>query len=323
MPPLDDPAARALYEDEALPRMSFGDHLDELRSRLIKSLLAIAVAVIAVLPLKEQVLDIILHPYHVQWRIGFREWVAQLTAQEAAGAFVGEQADKLGKAYLDFCREHGETILAGTFKYPATLPTSTGYPVPYELVAIGGVEEIMTFMFAALVFAVVVASPAVFWQIWAFIAAGLYPRERRLFYYYFPFMVGLMVAGVLFGYRIALPYSLGFLISMMKPGQVGAMFSVGQFLNLEFAMTAAMGFVFQLPLVMVALQRVGLVRHEAYRKHWRVTVLLIFLAAAIFTPPEPVSMLLMAAPMMLLYGLGLLLTAMGRKSETPSGGVAA
>jgi len=320
MPPLDDPAARGLYDDEALPRMSFGDHLDELRSRLVRSLLAIAAAIILVLPWKTQVQEIIIHPYRVQWRAGFRDWVAQLSAQEEAGAFAGETPDLLGKGFLEFCREHGESILAGTFKYPATLVNKTGYPVPYELIATGGLEEMMTYMFAALVFAVVVASPVVIWQIWAFIAAGLYPRERTLFYRYFPFMLVLMVVGVLFGYRVALPYSLGFLISMMNTGQVGAMFSIGQFLNLEFAMTAAMGLVFQLPLVMVALQRVGLVRHEAYRKHWRVTVLLIFVAAAIFTPPEPVSMMLMAAPMMVLYGLGLLLTAMGKKREAPLGG---
>jgi sec-independent protein translocase protein TatC len=80
-------------------------------------------------------------------------------------------------------------------------------------------------------------------------------------------------------------------------------------------MTAAMGLVFQLPLVMVALQRVGLVTHKAFVKNWRITVLIIFIAAAIFTPPEPVSMMLMATPMIVLYGLGLLLTSMGRRYE--------
>ena len=82
-----------------------------------------------------------------------------------------------------------------------------------------------------------------------------------------------------------------------------------------FALTAAMGVVFQLPTVMVALQRVGLVTHAAYVKHWRITVLLIFVVAAVFTPPEPVSMMLVSAPMIVLYGLGLLLTRAGRRRE--------
>jgi sec-independent protein translocase protein TatC len=82
-------------------------------------------------------------------------------------------------------------------------------------------------------------------------------------------------------------------------------------------MTAAMGLVFQLPLVMVALQRVGLVTHRGFMKNWRMTVFVIFIAAAVFTPPDPVSMMLMAAPMVVLYALGLLLTWMGRTHEPP------
>lgn len=312
MPPLDDPAVRSLYADESeLPRMSFGDHLDELRTRLIRSLLAVGAAIALVMPWKTEVQEIILHPYRVQWRLGFLDWIAQLEAKEAAGRFAGEQGDALGRGYLAFCREHRDSILAGTFEYPQTLVQNSGYGVPYEMFALNGLDDMMAYMFAAFVFALVLAAPVVLWQAWAFVAAGLYPRERRVFYRFFPFMAGLMVAGVWFGYRIALPYSLGFLIKMMNPGQVGAMFSIGQFLNLEFALTGAMGLVFQLPLVMLALQRVGLVSHRAWRRHWRITVLLIFIAAAVFTPPEPVSMLLMATPMLCLYGLGLLLTRFG------------
>jgi sec-independent protein translocase protein TatC len=98
---------------------------------------------------------------------------------------------------------------------------------------------------------------------------------------------------------------------------VGALFSVGQFLSLLFMTTAAMALVFQVPVVMVALQKVGLVRHKTFKKNWRVTILVIACAAALFTPPEPVSMLLMMTPMILLYGLGLLLTARGQKNEPP------
>lgn len=308
---LDDPQARAQYEEKELPRMSFGDHLDELRRRLVRSLIAVFVAVIAVIPFKNQVQGIITEPYRVQWRIGFESWIEQLAVKEKDG-FVG---DKLGPKYLGFCREHKAEILAGTFPYPHVIPQETGYPVPYTLAAIGGLEDMWMYMMASLVFSLTLAAPVVGWQIWAFIAAGLYPHERKVFFRYFPFMVVLSVLGVMFGYYVALPYSLGFLISLMAPDQVGAMLSVGQYFTLLFALTAAMGAVFQLPTVMVALQRVGLVTHAAYIKHWRMTVLVIFLAAAVFTPPEPVSMMLVSAPMILLYILGLFLTRMGRRHE--------
>jgi len=315
---LDDPKVRAAFDEAPLPRMSFGDHLDELRRRLIRALLVVFVAIVAVMPFKTEVQAIVTEPYRVQWRIGFENWMAELERQEQAGELEG---DEEGKGFLAYCREHREKILSGEKKYKNILPTKTGYAVPYTLAALGGLDDIFNYMFASILFAIVLASPFVVWQAWAFIAAGLYKRERQLFYRYFPFMVGLCALGVFFGYRLVLPFSLGFLISMMNPDQVGANLSVGQYFTLLFALTCAMGLVFQLPLVMVALQRVGLVTHRAFVKHWRITILSIFIAAAVFTPPEPVSMLLMSAPMIVLYGLGLVLTRFGRRHEAKLIGV--
>ncbi|MCA8950256.1 MAG: twin-arginine translocase subunit TatC [Planctomycetes bacterium] len=299
-------------EEEALPRMSFGDHLDELRKRLIRALLIMGGAILLVMPFKSEVQGIVTEPYRIQWRIGFENWVEELRAQKASGEL---EQDSMGREFLAFCEEHYDAILDGTVKYKHVLPQKSGYNVPYTLVALGGLEDMFNYMFASILFALVLASPFVVWQAWAFVAAGLYKREKTVFYRYFPFMVGLFASGVLFGYYVVLPFSLGFLISLMNPDQVGAMLSVGYYFTLLFWLTAAMGLMFQLPLVMLALQRVGLVTHKAFIKHWRVTVLLIAISAAIFTPPEPVSMLLTAAPMVVLYGLGLILTYAGRRKE--------
>ena len=312
--PLDQPeTSDAIDQPEPLPRMTFGDHLDELRKRVIKALLAVAGAILLVLPFKGTVQEVIVGPYRAQWEVGFEDWIAGLQAQQDAGAISDDSAE-----FLAFCIARKDEILSGAYEYPHLLQSKTGYPVPYSLYATGGLEDILSFMWASLIFALVLASPVVIWQIWAFIAAGLYKHERAVFYRYFPFMVLLIGAGVWFGYAVALPYSLGFLISMMDPSQVGAIFSVGQFLNLLFMTTAAMGVVFQVPLVMLALQRVGLVRHATFVKHWRMTILIIFILSALFSPPEPVSMILMSLPMILLYGVGLILTASGRKNEPPA-----
>lgn len=317
--PLDDPQLRHALDDEPqLPRMSFGDHLDELRSRILKSLVAIVVAIFAVLPWKHEVQEIIIDPYRTQWRMGFVEHVAALEAAEATAKGEGAAMDPLEVEFLAFCREHREAILAGTFKHTGIIPARSGYPMPYGLYATGGLEDTLSFMWASLVFALVLASPVVIWQVWAFLAAGLYPKERAVFYRYFPFMIGLMAMGVSFGYFVVLPYMLRFLATMMDPTQVTAIFTIGQFLNLLFALTAAMGLVFQLPLVMVALQRIGLVTHRGFVHNWRMTILIICIVAAVVTPPEPVSMLLMAGPMILLFGLGLLLTWLGRGRDAPA-----
>lgn len=307
---LDDPRIREALEDEPLPRMSFGDHLDELRKRVIRSLLAIVVAIVALLPFKTTVQEIIIEPYRVQWRIGFENWIEQLQAQQDAGTISEESAE-----FLAYSLKHREAIFAGTKEYAWLLKEKTGFPVPYSLYATGGLEDMLSFMWASLIFSLVLASPVVIWQIWAFVAAGLYKHERAIFYRYFPFMLVLAATGVYFGYRIALPFSLGFLISLMDPNMVGAIFSVGQFLSLLFITTAAMGIMFQVPIVMVALQKVGLVRHAAFKKHWRATILVIACMAAVFTPPEPVSMILMMVPMIGLYVLGLILTGIAQKNE--------
>lgn len=308
---LDDPKARAAYEEE-LPRMSFGDHLDELRRRIIYSLLAVFAAILVVLPFKATVTEIIIEPYRVQWRIGFDKWIDRLKGEQVAGTL-----DERGAKFLEFCVAERDRIFAGGYRWDYLLKEDSGYPVPYSLYATGGLEDMLAFMWASLIFALVLASPVVVWQAWAFVAAGLYKHERAVFHRYFWFMLLLAAAGVLFGYRIALPFSLGFLIGLMDPSQVGAIFSVGQFLSLLFITTAAMGAMFQVPVVMVALQKVGLVRHKTFKQHWRATILIIAVTAAVFTPPEPVSMLLMMIPMVGLYGIGLFLTSMGQRKEAP------
>ena len=75
------------------------------------------------------------------------------------------------------------------------------------------------------------------------------------------------------------------------------------------------GISFQLPLVMLALQKIGLVAHRTYVRNWRMIILVIFVVAAVVTPPDPASMVLMAIPMVLLYGLGLVLTWFGRRND--------
>ena len=110
---LDDPRIREALDDYApLPRMSFGDHLDELRSRVIKSLLAIVVAVVVVFPFKLTVQEIVIEPYRTQWRMGFIEYVADLEVERAAGTL-----DELGEGYLTFCLKKKEKILAGKFRW--------------------------------------------------------------------------------------------------------------------------------------------------------------------------------------------------------------
>jgi Tat protein translocase TatC len=320
MPPLDDPSVRAAYEEqpEHLPRMSFGDHLEELRKRLWRSLLAVIASIFVMMPFHDGVMRIIVEPYRLLWKDAFRDYVVTLE-KNVSEAKPGEISEDWGeKEWLRFCKANETSILDGTFpqRFAHTLPQKTGFQVPYQLMAVGGIEDLWTFMLAAFLFALSLSAPVVIWQAWAFIAAGLYAKERSIFYRYFPFMMVLLLAGVLFGYLVAVPYGLGYLIRMQVPGVVSSMLTVGNYFTFLFMLTTAMGLVFQLPLVMVALQRIGLVRHRTYIKQWRAFVLGIFAIAMVVTPPDPFSMIIMAMPMLVLFCLGLLLTAIGRRHES-------
>ena len=290
---------------EHLPRMSFGDHLDELRSRLVRALLAIVVSVFAIAPFKSTVTDIYMQPYRTMWNHAYRAYLDRLDA-EVAGA---ENLHEAKREVVEWHRKYRDEVLAGTFPEPSQIQSRGAFSVPYTLKALGGLEDFWTFMSATLLFALIVSSPVVVYQLWAFVAAGLYKRERDAVLRYVPLGMVLLIAGILFGYFIMVPYGLFFLVQLMDWTQVEPMLAVSQYFSILLTLTAALGVVSQTPLVMLALQKTGLVTHEAMRKNWRYVILVLLIIAAVLTPPDPFTLVLMATPMVGLYGLGLILTA--------------
>lgn len=300
--------------EHELPRMSFGDHLEELRRRVVVSLIAVAVCIFGMLPFKREVTEVFTAPYNSMWLDHYAGWRDALFADlEARGGLeaLPEIDRKLLAPVVEFHRDFGAAILDGTFPESrfGMILSQGDYQLPRTLKALGGLDDFWTFMAASLLFALILAAPIVLYQAWAFIAAGLYPRERKAVLRYMPLGLGLFTVGVLFGYFLVVPYGLFFLIKLMDWAQVTSMMSVSIYFSFLFTLTSALGVVFQLPLVMLALQKVGIVTHATMRKNWRVVILSCFAISAIMTPPDPVTQCLMAVPMCVLYVIGLLLTA--------------
>src|SRR5439155_25442670 len=114
MATLDDPSERAAYaEREELPRMSFGDHLDELRKRLLRSVIAVVVAILAMVPFHDRVMTVIIEPYRILWRQGFELHLADWERRDLAGDPTIK--DVLHQQMLKFARENKTAILDGTF----------------------------------------------------------------------------------------------------------------------------------------------------------------------------------------------------------------
>jgi sec-independent protein translocase protein TatC len=157
-----------------------------------------------------------------------------------------------------------------------------------------------------LVPAIFLSAPFVLAQAWLFISPGLYPHERK---YAIPFVLSatlLFVLGGAFGYFVALPAALGFLIDWIVASHLVAMIDVGEYFNLFFTVIVALGIVFQIPAVMFVLSRIGLVDARFLLRNAKYAVLGSVVVAAIITPTsDPWNMLLIAGPMMLLYGVGI------------------
>lgn len=295
---------------EELPRMSFGDHLDELRLRLVRAIGALLLAALLVTPFKNEVTDIYTAPYELMWMQAYGTYLEKLDAQVAEANAQGDVLDDLKQEEVDFHARYRAKILDGTFpddQYGYIL-NKGNFRLPRTLKALGGLDDFWVFMGAVMLFALILASPVVLYQFWAFVSAGLYAKERKAALRYFPFAVVMLVIGVLFGYLIVVPAGLYFLIQLMNWAKVESMMSVSLYFSFLLTLTAALGLVFQLPLVMVALQKVGLVSHRAMRKNWRYVILGMFVISAILTPPDPFTQVLMAVPMIVLYLIGLILT---------------
>lgn len=192
-------------------------------------------------------------------------------------------------------------------------------PIHTVVKALNAQEAFMIWMKAGFVVGLILASPYVFVQIWKFVAAGLYQHERRFVHIYLPFSLILFLGGAAVAFFFVFKYVLQFLFGFNAAMQIDPDPRINEWLGFVMMMPLGFGLAFQLPLVMLFLYRIGVFSLEAYVSHWRVSVLSIALAAIIFTPPDPVSMILMMVPLIGLYFLGIGLCKWMPRNKSPFG----
>ena len=191
-------------------------------------------------------------------------------------------------------------------------------PAGGSLIFTSVAEAFFTYMKLGFIGGVILASPFVLYQVWAFVAPGLYQNEKR---YVVPFVLGgtfFFVMGVLFGYYVAIPvgfkFLLGYATDFIKP-----MPSMKEYLTFSIKFLLAFGLVFEFPVVLVLLARVGVVDAGMLRKQRKYAILLVFVFAAVVTPsPDLLSQVITAIPMIALYELSILLSRIFGKKKTPA-----
>lgn len=244
-----------MSDDPEAHTMTFWEHLEELRSRLVRALLGFVVGVVVCWIYREKLLIWMTQPFIAAWNQG-----------------------KLG----------GHAALH--FPAPASL-----FVAYIKIAIIGGL---------------VMSLPITLYQLWSFVAPGLYSREKRLG---LPFVLSsclLFAAGGYFGWKVAFPVAFQYLLGFSGPVgvegfEVKPTVMIGDYIEFVARMLIAFGAVFELPVLIFFLSIAGVVTHQHLIKFFRYFIVVAFVIAAVITPPDVTSQFLLAIPLVLLYALSI------------------
>jgi sec-independent protein translocase protein TatC len=174
------------------------------------------------------------------------------------------------------------------------------------LTTLSATEAFMVYFKVSLLCGFVLASPWIFYQLWMFIGAGLYPHERKYVHLYLPFSVILFLSGVLLCQFIVLPGAVKALLGFNSYIDLDPDLRLNEWLGFAIMLPLVFGISFQTPLVMFFLNRLGMFSAQDYMKRWRGAIFILAILSAVLTPtPDVVTMLYLFVPMFGLYGLGI------------------
>lgn len=209
--------------------------------------------------------------------------------------------------------------LAGLHFAPrlVTLLTDIGRTYGYRYVYIAPQELLLQYFSVALLAAVCVTFPVILYEVWAFVQPGLKKNENLLFLLAMVFGLIFFILGVCFAYKVMLPFMLYFLIHLGKGSGIAANISVQNYISFLLTVFMIFGIVFELPVVSVLLTQMGLLKISWMKKGRRVVIVAIFLIAAVITPPDIVSQIMVAVPMTGLYELSILVCSLLLRLRKP------
>lgn len=179
---------------------------------------------------------------------------------------------------------------------------------PPKLIFLKPAGMLMVRFGVAIAAGIILAFPVVFYQIWRFVSPGLLPKEKKLVLPVLAFSTLSFVSGVLFAYFIMIPFILPFLYGLTTQN-IEPTINISEYIGFVLRIILVSGLVFELPLVSFFLTQVGILRPRFLRKYRRYAIVIIFILAALLTPPDPGSQLLLAGPLLVLYELSILVSA--------------
>lgn len=326
-------------------RMTFGEHIEELRTHLLRAikgliffmLIGFVLDTLGYLVGTDKVgigrpmMDIITAPVKAELNAFYKRRLAKLEKDAEDKDETAVMATKPRPFKLGFTPEaraallgrpipDGDThtveievLLSPLDLYKATQPVVNAVR-PLELAALTLTESFVVYFKVSLLCGFVLASPWVFWQLWSFIAAGLYPHEKRLVHYFLPFSSGLFITGAVFCQFWIIPKSIEALLWFNEWLGIAPELRLNDWLSFAIVLPVVFGLSFQTPLVMLFLNKIGVMDAAAFQSYWKIAIFVLAVFAAIITPtPDAVNWFAMFAPMCGLYFLGIGLCRLAEK----------
>lgn len=345
-------------EEEHMTSMSLGDHLEELRTRLILAILGLSVGLVICMCFGSFLIDLLLIPYDKAMEKIKEEteitsfepserYVINLVPYENAMKILGEKKSsesvdtsdiymvnltsgkKTGKGTvaplsLDITPYDKDMDIPKTDEKLKSTGVSKGffaYLTPYgvekgkKLTTINPSEGFLVYLKTSLIFGLLLTSPWVFWQIWAFVASGLYKKEKKFAHIVAPASAILFTAGSIFFMITIAPLTMKFFMMFDQFLGFASQFRPSEYINMILMLTLVFGVAFQMPIVVVFAEHVELVTIEMLTKNRKFVVLGLVVLSAMITPPDVVSQIGLAGPLYLLYEISILACRFRRKRK--------
>ena len=194
------------------------------------------------------------------------------------------------------------------------LPLLKALPEGDKLIYTALPEAFFTYLKVGFWGGIILALPVIFHQIWIFVAPGLYRNEKKYLIPFIVFATLMFLVGATFGYAVVFPFGFKFFLGFSDE-TIKAMPAVQQYFSLALKLLLGFGIIFELPLVMVFLAKMGLVNAAFLKRGRKFAVVIIFVVAAILTPPDVISQILMGVPLLILYEISIILVTMIRKKK--------
>ncbi len=202
----------------------------------------------------------------------------------------------------------------------APLVTAMGESGNAKMIFTGLPEAFFTYLKVSLLAGIMAASPVLFYEFWMFISPGLYRTEKKYLMPIVILSVFFFLLGSSFGYFVVFPYGFAFFLGFATEN-IQAMPSMKEYLGFASKMLLAFGLVFELPLVLTFMARMGLVTVDFLKKNRKYALLIFFVGAALITPPDVVTQIMMAVPLMLLYEISIIgARIFGKKAKNDEAG---